>query len=132
MLLKNKLYGPSCLINFTVPGAMSGLGNWFILIICLLFGSYIATNMPDESLLAARTSERGVSGRMGKYSFTIKRHRTSISLEEPFYEALVDIARELNKTVPELIGEIDDKSRESGLSSTIRVYVLDYYRSKSD
>lgn len=69
---------------------------------------------------------------MGKYSFTIKRHRTSISLEEPFYEALVDIARELNKTVPELIGEIDDKSRESGLSSTIRVYVLNYYRTKSD
>ena len=69
---------------------------------------------------------------MGKYSFTIKRHRTSISLEEPFYEALVDIARELNKTVPELIGEIDDQSREIGLSSTIRVYVLNYYRTKSD
>ncbi len=67
-----------------------------------------------------------------KYSLTIKRHRTSISLEEPFYEALVDVARDLQKTVPELIGEIDKESRETGLSSAVRLYVLRYYRSKAE
>ena len=67
---------------------------------------------------------------MGKYSFTIKRHRTSISLEEPFYAALVDIARELDKTVPELIGEIDAENRACGLSGAIRIYVLAHFRNK--
>ncbi len=67
-----------------------------------------------------------------KYSLTIKRHRTSISLEEPFYEALVDVARDLQKTVPELIAEIDHESRETGLSSAVRLYLLRYYRLKAD
>ena len=69
---------------------------------------------------------------MGKYSFTIKRHRTSISLEEPFYQALCEIAQRLEQSLPELIGEIDAKSRETGLSSAIRVYVLDHYRAKAE
>ena len=66
-----------------------------------------------------------------KYSLTIKRHRTSISLEEPFYEALGEIAQELGTSLPDLIGEIDSDTRETGLSSAIRLYVLDYYRAKS-
>lgn len=67
-----------------------------------------------------------------KYSLTIKKHRTSISLEEPFYDALVNVADQLNKTVPELIGEIDADQRDTGLSSAIRLYLLDYYRSIAD
>ena len=66
-----------------------------------------------------------------KYSLTIKRHRTSISLEEPFYEALVEVASKQQKTVPELIGEIDRQGRETGLSSAVRLYLLDYYRTKA-
>ena len=72
-----------------------------------------------------------MSGPVKKYSLSIKRHRTSISLEEPFYEALLEVAAELDKSLPELIGEIDQQKRRSGLSSAIRVFVLDYYRQKS-
>jgi len=72
----------------------------------------------------------GMDSPIQKYSLTIKRHRTSISLEEPFYEALVEVAREKGKTLPELIGEIDQKKRRSGLSSAIRIYVLNHYRQK--
>ncbi len=68
---------------------------------------------------------------MGKYSFTIKRHRTSISLEEPFYEALCDVAKEQELTVSQLIAQIDARPRSMGLSSAIRIYLLDYYRSKT-
>ncbi len=67
-----------------------------------------------------------------KYSLTIKRHRTSISLEEPFYEALVEVAREKGMSLPELIGEIDQQKRQSGLSSAIRIYLLNHYRQKKD
>ena len=65
---------------------------------------------------------------MQKYSVTIKRHRTSISLEGPFYEALVEVAGQLGKTLPELIGEIDQQKRQTGLSSAIRIYLLNHYR----
>ncbi len=71
-----------------------------------------------------------MSGAIRKYSLTIKRHRTSISLEEPFYRALVEVARELDKSLPELVGEIDSGNRDSGLSSAIRIFLLDHYRSK--
>ena len=74
---------------------------------------------------------RGMSRAIRKYSLTIKRHRTSISLEEPFYEALVDVAQELGKSLPELIADIDRQNRDTGLSSAIRLFILYYYRTKS-
>ncbi|MCF6198325.1 MAG: ribbon-helix-helix domain-containing protein [Hyphomicrobiaceae bacterium] len=71
-----------------------------------------------------------MSSPIQKYSLTIKRHRTSISLEEPFYEALVEVAREKGKSLAELIGEIDQQKRQGGLSSAIRIYLLNHYRQK--
>ncbi|HEY8380679.1 MAG TPA: ribbon-helix-helix domain-containing protein [Microvirga sp.] len=64
-----------------------------------------------------------------KRSVSIARHRTSISLEEPFWEALRKIARERGLSVQALIGEIDAGRAEQNLSSAIRVYVLDAVRS---
>jgi predicted DNA-binding ribbon-helix-helix protein len=75
---------------------------------------------------------RGMNTAICKYSLTIKGHRTSISLEEPFYTALGNVASELDKTIPELIGDIDQQHRESGLSSAIRIYLLNYYINKHD
>jgi predicted DNA-binding ribbon-helix-helix protein len=64
-----------------------------------------------------------------KRSLTIAGHRTSISLEEPFWEALRELAA-LRKTTPaQLIGEIDKSRKDRNLSSAIRVYILEYYRS---
>jgi len=64
-----------------------------------------------------------------KRSVSIARHRTSISLEEPFWEALREIAQERGLSVQALIGEIDAGRAEQNLSSAIRVYVLDAVRS---
>ena len=66
-----------------------------------------------------------------KYSLTINRHRTSISLEKIFYEALGEVAEEQGKTLPELIGEIDARPRDGGLSSALRVYLLEHFRRKA-
>ncbi len=68
---------------------------------------------------------------MKKYSVTIKRHRTSISLEEPFYQALTDIASEQQRTLAALIADIDSRERQGGLSSAIRIYVLQFYRERA-
>ncbi|MEM6811758.1 MAG: ribbon-helix-helix domain-containing protein [Pseudomonadota bacterium] len=58
-----------------------------------------------------------------KHSVNIAGHPTSISLEKSFWEALKEIAHTNNKSVAQLIGEIDD-ARSINLSSAIRLYVL--------
>lgn len=60
---------------------------------------------------------------MKKRSLTIHGHRTSISLEEPFWVALNDIANERKKSVASLV-QLIDAERTGGLSSAIRVFIL--------
>jgi predicted DNA-binding ribbon-helix-helix protein len=61
-----------------------------------------------------------------KKSITIKRHRTSVSLEKEFWDALSIISKEKIISVEKLIFNIDIK-RESSLASSIRVFVLQYF-----
>ena len=60
---------------------------------------------------------------MQKRSLTIHGHRTSISLEEPFWIALNDISKARQQSVASLVQMID-KERVGGLSSAIRVFIL--------
>ena len=60
---------------------------------------------------------------MQKRSLTIHGHRTSISLEEPFWVALNDIAKARQQSVASLV-QIIDKERVGGLSSAIRMFIL--------
>lgn len=63
-----------------------------------------------------------------KRSVTVAGHRTSVSLESEFWDALCDIAAEQAMSVSALIAEIDEHRGGRGLSSAIRVYVLRRYR----
>jgi predicted DNA-binding ribbon-helix-helix protein len=63
-----------------------------------------------------------------KRSFTIRGHRTSISLEAEFWEALKEIAQGEGRTLAALVAAIDESRGRSGLSSAVRVYVLAHYR----
>lgn len=58
-----------------------------------------------------------------KRSVVVAGHRTSISLEDPFWDALRIAADRRGASVPTLIAEID-REREVNLSSAIRVYLL--------
>ncbi|MCA0201545.1 MAG: ribbon-helix-helix domain-containing protein [Proteobacteria bacterium] len=58
-----------------------------------------------------------------KRSVDIAGHRTSISLEEPFWDALAAIADKRQISMNKLIAEID-KERTGNLSSALRVFVL--------
>ena len=66
-----------------------------------------------------------------KRSLTLKGHRTSISLEDAFWSALNDIANKQTKSISELVELIDENRGEAGLSSTIRIYILQYYRNQA-
>ncbi|MEW9804944.1 ribbon-helix-helix domain-containing protein [Mesorhizobium sp. ZMM04-5] len=60
-----------------------------------------------------------------KHSITIRGHRTSFSLEQPFMDALRDIAAERGLSLAALIAEVDAlRTREANLSSALRVFVL--------
>ena len=60
---------------------------------------------------------------MQKRSLTIHGHRTSISLEEPFWIELNNIAKARQQSVARLVQMID-KERVGGLSSAIRMFIL--------
>lgn len=70
-----------------------------------------------------------MSGRPVKHSLTLRGHRTSVSLEEAFWQAFRDIAAKRGLTLNQLAVEIDE-GRESdiGLASAIRVFVLEQMR----
>lgn len=65
-----------------------------------------------------------------KRSVTVAGHRTSVSLEEPFWRALWEIAARRGVSVPALIEHID-RTREVNLSSAIRVFVLEESQSRA-
>lgn len=58
-----------------------------------------------------------------KRSVVVAGHRTSVSLERAFWEALRDLSQLQSKTINQLVSEID-ASRDGNLSSAIRVYIL--------
>ena len=60
---------------------------------------------------------------MIKRSMTIHGHRTSVSLEQPFWDMLRDIAASRGQSLASLVQKIDRK-RDGGLSSALRLFVL--------
>jgi predicted DNA-binding ribbon-helix-helix protein len=63
-----------------------------------------------------------------KRSFTIGGHRTSISLEPLFWNALKEVAQRERLPLAKLVGTIDENRGESGLSSAVRIWLLTYYQ----
>jgi len=63
-------------------------------------------------------------GRDFKRSLTIAGHRTSLSLEPEFWDALTKAAAAHNISVASLVAEIDNSRGEHNLSSAIRVWLL--------
>jgi predicted DNA-binding ribbon-helix-helix protein len=67
-----------------------------------------------------------------KRSIVIAGHKTSVSLEDAFWKALKDIAVARHTTLSDLVGAIDSSRRHGNLSSAIRLFVLDYYQTRTD
>jgi len=64
------------------------------------------------------------SARPVKRSFSIRGHRTSISLEAPFWDALKEAAARERMSLASLIAHIDESRGSAGLSSAVRVWIL--------
>jgi|SRR5215510_10027699 len=63
-----------------------------------------------------------------KRSIVIAGHKTSVSLEDAFWQGLKEIAGNRDLTLSDLVARIDTERRQGNLSSAIRLFVLDFYR----
>ena len=67
-----------------------------------------------------------------KRSIVIAGHKTSVSLEDAFWNALKEVAASRDMTLSELVGTIDADREHGNLSSAIRLFVLDVYLDQLD
>jgi predicted DNA-binding ribbon-helix-helix protein len=65
-----------------------------------------------------------------KRSTVVAGHKTSVTLEDAFWNGLKEIASERNITLSDLVTAVDSERRQDNLSSVIRLFVLDFYRNK--
>lgn len=66
-----------------------------------------------------------------KRSFTLAGHRTSISLEAAFWDALREAAAAEGLSLAMLVARIDAARGNAGLSGAVRVWVLDFFMRKA-
>ena len=66
-----------------------------------------------------------------KRSVIIGGHKTSVSLEQAFWDAVREIAAQRQISVSTLLHEIDSAREQANLSSAIRVFVFEHYRALS-
>ena len=71
-----------------------------------------------------------MKSRVVKRSVVSAGHKTSVSLEDEFWNALKEIAGARGMAVSDLIAAIDSKRTLANLSSALRVFVLGFYRDR--
>ena len=67
-----------------------------------------------------------------KRSIVVGGHKTSVSLEDPFWAGLKEIANHDHQTLSKLVAKIDTKRLSGNLSSSLRMFVLDYFRAHEE
>jgi predicted DNA-binding ribbon-helix-helix protein len=83
--------------------------------------------------MSKRVKDPRAKSQIAKRSISLDGHKTSVSLETAFWDELKGIADAQGVPVGQLFAAIDSERRERqypNLSSAIRVFVLDYYRSR--
>jgi predicted DNA-binding ribbon-helix-helix protein len=81
-----------------------------------------AVSAPD------RKSRRNPNSCLAKRGIRLAGNKTSVSLEDQFWDGLHEIAASEGVTMTALIERIDTNRTFHNLSSAIRVFVLDHFR----
>ena len=66
-----------------------------------------------------------------KRSIVVVGHKTSVSLEDQFWEGLRVIAKDQRKRLSDLVGSIDTNRKHGNLSSALRLFVLSHYQAQA-
>ena len=65
-----------------------------------------------------------------KRSVVFNGHKTSVSLEDAFWNSLKEIAHTHGVTMSKLVAEIDNARQHNNLSSAVRLFILDQFRTR--
>jgi predicted DNA-binding ribbon-helix-helix protein len=69
-----------------------------------------------------------MSQRITKRSLVVIGHKTSVSLEDLFWDGLKAIAKQRGSNLSQMVAKIEgDRGNDGNLSSSIRLYVLSHY-----
>ncbi len=68
---------------------------------------------------------------IAKRSVVVAHHKTSVSLENEFWQGLKEIAKTRHTPLSHLVDAIKADCQQGNLSSAIRLHVLGYYRAQS-
>ena len=66
-----------------------------------------------------------------KRSVVLAGHKTSVSLEDAFWQGLKEIATSRRTTLSNLINSIDIDREHGNLSSALRLFVLSHYQARA-
>ena len=66
-----------------------------------------------------------------KRSIVLAGHKTSVSLEDAFWEGLKAIAKARRLTLRDLLNGVDTQREQGNLSSAIRLFVLNHYQAQA-
>jgi predicted DNA-binding ribbon-helix-helix protein len=92
----------------------------------------VAEQALSASFRLALDSDLHMQTTIFKRSVVLKGHKTSVSLEEDFWDILTRIAASKRVVVSEVISQIDNNRQEGNLSSAIRLFVLQYVQKHGD
>jgi predicted DNA-binding ribbon-helix-helix protein len=67
-----------------------------------------------------------------KRSIVVCGQKTSVSLEEPFWTSMKDIAAQRGTVLSDLVSEIENNRQQGNLSSAIRLFVLGHLKARAD
>lgn len=73
-------------------------------------------------------SAHGSATKVRKRSVMIGGHKTSVSLEDEFWDSIKEIAAEREQRLTELINVIAEGRDRSNLSSVLRLFALNHYK----
>jgi predicted DNA-binding ribbon-helix-helix protein len=116
-------------------GSAGRVGTNALCVIFVTVENFFSTATPVTRILCSAVAclLQGRGGSVMK-SLVVKRsvvfggNKTSVSLEDAFWNSLREIARYRQVTLSALLGSIDSERHYGNFSSAIRLFVLDFYR----
>jgi predicted DNA-binding ribbon-helix-helix protein len=99
------------------------------------FERYVSADLatPNHQKMSAKIfAETTLKSLVAKRSVIIGGQKTSVSLEDPFWNDLKEIAYFQRATLSQVVEEIDRARQHNNLSSAIRLFVLDQVRMHGD
>ncbi len=101
------------------------------------YGKVSAASAQDQGgLQKAKPAEMPLSkkrkgkSQVKKRTILVRDRKSSVSLEQPFWDAMKEIAAANNVGLLALVADIESKRQHANLSSAIRLFVLNYYRER--